>query len=147
MNRQLTWDDELFYDSAMVDDVAEFLLKAEESLAAAEREFVGGRFNVCANRCYYASFQAAIAALRRAGIGARGENWGHRHVRAQFVGLLINRRKLYPPHLRAVLPETFALRQRADYTARQVTEAEASRVLRRARQFVTEVRAKGADSR
>jgi len=39
-----------------------FLAKAEESLAGAESEFVNGRYNNCANRCYYASFQAAIAA-------------------------------------------------------------------------------------
>jgi uncharacterized protein (UPF0332 family) len=129
----------------MADDVAGFLLKAEENLAAAEREFVDGRYNACANRCYYACFQAAIAALRRAGVGTRDERWGHDRVGGQFAGLLVNRRKLYSPELRDVLSQTSDLRQTADYTARQVTEREASRSLRRARRFVTEVLSRGVD--
>jgi hypothetical protein len=32
------------------------LLKAEESLAAAASELANGRYNSCANRCYYACF-------------------------------------------------------------------------------------------
>ena len=40
-----------------------FLAKAQESLAGAESEFAAGRYNNCANRCYYACFQAAIHAL------------------------------------------------------------------------------------
>jgi hypothetical protein len=45
-----------------------FLLKAEESLSGAESEFANDRNNNCANRCYYACFQAAIAALLTEGI-------------------------------------------------------------------------------
>ena len=45
-----------------------FLAKAEESLAGAESEYANGRYNNCANRCYYACFQetscAAGAPLR-----------------------------------------------------------------------------------
>jgi uncharacterized protein (UPF0332 family) len=86
-----------------LDDV--FLQKAEESLEAAESEFVNRRYNSCANRCYYACFQAAIYALAQAGIrpsGAPGR-WRHEFVQAQFNGALINRRKLYPPSLRTTL--------------------------------------------
>jgi len=56
----------------MVDSEAEaelFLEKAGEALAGAESEFANGRYNNCANRCYYACFQAAIAALTRVGTG------------------------------------------------------------------------------
>ncbi len=45
-----------------------YLAKAEESLAGAEREFAAGAYNNCANRAYYACFQAAIAALDLADI-------------------------------------------------------------------------------
>jgi uncharacterized protein (UPF0332 family) len=45
-----------------------YLEKAIESLAGAESEFANRRYNNCANRCYYAMFQAAIAALMAAGI-------------------------------------------------------------------------------
>ena len=46
----------------MQQDTAIYLTKAIESLLTAETEFINGRYNSCANRCYYASFQAAIVA-------------------------------------------------------------------------------------
>ncbi|MGH2533116.1 MAG: HEPN domain-containing protein [Thermomicrobiales bacterium] len=131
----------------MTDDPEALLLKAAESLAGAESEFVMGRYNNCANRCYYACFQAAVSALRRAGIARRGEEWGHDFVQAQFAGHLVNRRKLYSPVLRDVLPRCFALRQTADYEGQQITETQASRALRRTREFVGSVQGKGANSR
>src|SRR4051794_11151278 len=104
-----------------------FLEKAEESLAGAGREFVNSRFNNVANRCYYACFQAAIAALLASGIqppGTRNE-WGHDFVQAQFNGQLINRRKLYRADLRTTLAETFALREVGDYRQDRVPERRA----------------------
>jgi uncharacterized protein (UPF0332 family) len=41
--------------------------KAQEGLVGAESEFVNERYNNCANRSYYATFQAAIDALEQAG--------------------------------------------------------------------------------
>jgi uncharacterized protein (UPF0332 family) len=115
-----------------------FLAKAEESLAGAENEFANGRYNNCANRCYYACFQAAIAALLRADRSPRNPRgqWGHDFVQAEFIGQLINRRKVYPSNLREVLERSYMLRQLADYQAEFVTKAQASRALSRARQFV-----------
>ena len=40
-----------------------YLRKALESLAGAESECANRRFSNCANRAYYAAFQAAISAL------------------------------------------------------------------------------------
>lgn len=76
----------------MEGDVSAYLSKATESLATAESEFTMGRYKSCANRCYYACFQAAVAALIREGMRPRGY-WGHDFVQGQFVGLLIKRRK------------------------------------------------------
>lgn len=53
------------------EEVAAYLSKARESLETAESEYVNRRYNSCANRCYYACFQAAIAALLRAGVRPR----------------------------------------------------------------------------
>lgn len=39
-----------------------YLARAEESLLGAESECAQGRANNAAHRCYYACFQAAIAA-------------------------------------------------------------------------------------
>jgi hypothetical protein len=47
----------------MQQDTAIYLTKAIESLLTAETESINGRYNSCANRCYYACFQAAITAL------------------------------------------------------------------------------------
>lgn len=74
-----------------------FLAKAERSLAGAESELASGRYDNCANRAYYACFQAAIAALIRVGVRPRGERgrWNHDFVQAAFAEQLVRRRKRY----------------------------------------------------
>ena len=124
-----------------------FLHKARESLAGAEIEFANGWYNNCANRCYYACFQAAVVALQRAGIRPRGDEWSHEFVPSQFDGLLINRRHLYPPQLRGTLGQTYLLRVKADYRQALVTQTEASRTLRRARTFVQTIQTGGGELR
>lgn len=95
--------------------------------------------NNCANCCYYACFQAAIHALLRGGIQPQGRRWSHEFVQSQFVGLLINRRKLYPAELRGLLLAASGLRNAADYGNDWVTRREASQGLRWARTFVEAV--------
>jgi uncharacterized protein (UPF0332 family) len=126
----------------MEQDISIYVAKATESLQTAESEFVNGRYNSCANRCYYACFQAAIAALLREGIRPAGQ-WSHAFVQAQFVGVLINQRKRYDPELRRVLADNQILRDQADYRPELVTATQARRVLRRTRLFVTAMRQRG----
>lgn len=123
-------------------DIEVFIAKAEESLATAASEFANGRYNSCANRCYYACFQAAIAALLQEGIrpAGRTQQWGHEFVQAEFVRQLINRRKRIPSELRSVLHENLRLRQVADYTTDRVTQTQARRALGRGNAFVQAVR-------
>jgi uncharacterized protein (UPF0332 family) len=118
------------------------LAKATESLQTAESEFANGRYNSCANRCYYACFQAAIAALLREGIRPRGQ-WSHEFVQAQLVGVLINQRKRYSTELRRVLADNQMLRDQADYRAKLVTATQAGRALRRSRMFINAIRQRG----
>lgn len=120
----------------MVDEAAIFLLKAEESLAGAASELVNGRYNNSANRCYYAGFQAAVAALIRDGIRPQGDEWTHAFVQSRFVGQLINRRRRYPAALRETLSRTLMLRQRADYRLVSVSHEQAARALAQTRAFV-----------
>jgi uncharacterized protein (UPF0332 family) len=54
-----------------------YLVKAEESLLGAESEFAIRRYQNCANREYYACYQAGVAALLQAGIRPSGSRWGH----------------------------------------------------------------------
>ncbi len=130
----------------MLDLATLYLDKAFESLAGAESEFVNGRFNNCANRCYYACFQAAITALMRAGVtppGGLQADWGHGFVQAEFVRALIQRRKLYAATVRDALPRTYILRETADYDHKPVSRIEVARALRRARELVAAIEAKG----
>src|SRR5712692_2479004 len=128
----------------MEHDITIYLAKVTESLLTAESEFVNGRYNSCANRCYYACFQAAIAALLSEGIRPRGHGqWSHEFVQGQFVGVLINQRHLYDTQLRRVLSDNQSLRDKADYRAELVTAIRAGRALRRSRMFVAAVRQRG----
>jgi uncharacterized protein (UPF0332 family) len=126
----------------MKQDTVIYLTKAIESLLTAETEFINGRYNSCANRCYYACFQAAIVALLSEGIRP-AEQWSHQSVQAQFVGVLINQRKRFDAQLRRVLSDNQSLRDKADYRPELVTATQASRALRRSRLFVTAIRQRG----
>jgi len=117
-----------------------FLAKAEESLAGAESEFANGRYNTCASRCYYACFQAAVAALLKAALQPSSDQWSHTFVQGQCVGQLIKRRTVYPGAVRDVLARTQLLRHTADYEYEPVTEVQAYRALRRARQLLAALR-------
>ena len=132
---------------AAPEDVSTYLAKAMESLEGAESELANRRYNNCANRCYYACFQAAIAALLAAGIEARSPKgqWRHDNVQAQFVGQLINRRRLYPTNLRRNLNENMALQHTSDYEVDNISEIQAYRAVRRTREFVNAVQKKVGD--
>jgi uncharacterized protein (UPF0332 family) len=123
----------------METNIAIYLAKATESLLTAENEFNNGRYNSCANRCYYAAFQAAIAALLRGGVRTTSDRWPHNFVQSAFAGQLINRRHRYPPALRSTLGDLQHLRNRADYTTDLITQIEANRGLRHCRDFVTAI--------
>jgi uncharacterized protein (UPF0332 family) len=121
-----------------------YVAKAVESLAAAQSEFAAARYNACANRAYFACFQAAVAALLAASVrpvDPKGE-WSHEFVQSQFNGRLVNRRKLYPAHLRRVLRDTMEVRDKADYTLSSVSERVGRRVLQQAEEFVQAIREK-----
>ncbi len=124
-----------------LDDV--FIDKAIAALDGAESELAAGRYDNVANRCYYACFQAAIAALEASGVrpssGAKGR-WTHEGVQEQFAGILINRRKRYPGRLRDVLSSVSLTRVRADYSRDRVSDVQARRALRRSREFVEAIR-------
>jgi len=125
----------------MVTDHLAYLEKAIESLAGAESEFANRRYNNCANRCYYAMFQAAVAALIVAGIrpvNVKGQ-WDHDFVQAQFSGVLIARRKLYPSSLASSLSKAALKRLLADYEIVAVSRVAAERTLQMARLFVSTV--------
>jgi uncharacterized protein (UPF0332 family) len=124
----------------MINHETPLTIKTYESLAGAKSEFANGRYNNCANRCYYACFHAAIAAMEEHGLiphtGRGRTTWSHDALQATFAGELIHRRKRYPSELRDTLTRTASLREAADYTQDFISETQAARALRRTRIFV-----------
>jgi uncharacterized protein (UPF0332 family) len=116
-----------------------FLSKARESLASAEADLKGGRFNSAANRAYYATFQAAVAALIEQGVAPRGASWDHKFVISEFSGKLVRRRKLMAAQFVGVLDSLLTARLRADYRANSIRTKTARRSTKEARGFVTEL--------
>jgi len=127
--------------------IRNYLAKAVESLDGAESELANRRFNNCANRCYYACFQAALAALLSAGVQARSPTgqWRHEQVQAQFAGQLINRQHRYPSAMRTMLSEMMVLRHEADYETDDISQKQATRAVRRSREFVEAVQRERGD--
>jgi uncharacterized protein (UPF0332 family) len=121
-----------------------YLAKARESLVGAESEHVSQRYNNCANRCYYACYQAAVAALTEAGIHPREPHgrWSHSAAQAQFAGELVRRRKRYGSNLADVLSRLFNLRSTADYSTANVAEIQSARALRSSRSLIDAIQAR-----
>ncbi len=119
------------------------MTKALESLAGADSELANRRFNNCANRAYYACYQAAIAAVTRDGIQSTGVQWSHEGGASSFDGILINRRTRYGSDLRGTIDRIHAVRVRADYGLQYVSEVEMQRIIRRARSFVAAINEHG----
>ena len=133
----------------MAEQDAIYLEKALESLAGATSEYSNGRYHNCANRAYYACFQGAVAALLAAGFRPTGSQatWSHATLHATFARELITRRKVYPADVRDVLTRTYKLRQSTDYSADLISDTQAERSLRRARDFLAHIQARGGGRR
>jgi hypothetical protein len=61
-------------------------------------------------------------------------------VQALFVGELIRRRKVFSGDLKDTFERLLAVRQSADYDLDFISEIQAARAVRRAREFVAAVR-------
>ena len=120
--------------------ISEFLEKAHENLRAAQMCFEHGLYNACANRMYYASLHAAIAALERQHI--KREKIDHKCIQADFSEKLITRQKVYPAKFKSYLPDMQMVRNIADYTDTRVSKKQANLWLTRAKEFVDIVSSK-----
>ena len=79
-------------------------------------------------------FQAAVAALEHRGI--RRREWTYKGVHSDFVQLFVRRQKLGPASFAGALPSVMQLRHIADYQQPGVSQVQAERAVRRAREFV-----------
>ncbi|MCP4348124.1 MAG: HEPN domain-containing protein [Desulfobacterales bacterium] len=112
----------------------EFLNKAKENLKIAQLSFEHDCYNACANRAYYAAFQAAIAALADKGI--RSEKNDHSWVQSEFTLRLIKRQKIYPAKIKAYLPDMQQARNKADYSEKDISKKVSREQLSRATEMI-----------
>jgi uncharacterized protein (UPF0332 family) len=110
------------------------LARAQASLKAAEICLIQGLLDSAVSRAYFALFQAAICALERLGI--RRREWTHRSVHSDFVHIFVRRRKLVPASFASALPSIMQLRHMADYQQPGVSQRQAERAVRTAREFL-----------
>ena len=113
------------------------LEKARESLRA-EESCLGLRLlNSCANRCYYAMFQAAVVALEARGF--HRDAWSHTALQTTFINELIHRRKIYPRQLAEYLSRALFWRNIADYGDAEISQRRAKQLVGWANAFVSKV--------
>jgi len=115
-----------------------FLFKAQENLAVAEWSYANGHFNACANRAYYAAFQAAVAGLAHFGFTYTGRV-EHQNVQRHFATELSDKRKVFPGRLKSYLPTLQAVRDTADYQQQNLSKRVASKQLREAKEFIDSI--------
>lgn len=122
-------------------DSAIYLAKAEQCLAGATLAVAHGQYNNAANRAYYAAFQAAIAALRAAGVEPPiPRYWAHDYVLREYCCRLAREGGDYAPSSAAVFKALLDERLKADYEVELISRASGERALTLAREFVEAVR-------
>lgn len=115
-----------------------FLAKAEEAANAAEAMLESNLLDSAASRAYYAVFHAARAAVVAAGLSGPDRNWSHEAIQGGFAQLT-HRRKIYSSQLLSDLPHLLTVRLLADYAVESVSSKQARIVVKKAREFVTQV--------
>jgi len=116
-----------------------WLDKANENIAAAQLCFDNGHFNACANRLYYAMFQAGIAAMVKHGLLKPEAEVGHDWLQSNFTGQLIRHRKVFPVKFRPYLSDAFRVRLLADYRILPVSKKIAGSELKKAKEFINAI--------
>lgn len=119
-------------------EIAAYLSKSKESLASAKDNLKSKRYNSCANRAYYACYQASVAALTAHGVTppSKKRRWEHDIVQTQ-ISNLIRRKKVLPAKHRSTLSELMTTRIKADYEEHNVPQRDARRGLKTATEFVS----------
>ena len=113
----------------------EFFDKANANLTVAQMCFDSGFYDACANRAYYAAFQAAIAALADRGIIR--DKADHKKVQADFSEKLIKRQKIYPSRVKSYLMDMQGVRNQADYNPVSVSKNLAFQQIRKAGEMIS----------
>ena len=113
-----------------------FLEQSDDTLLAAQVLLEKELYDSCANRAYYAAFQAALAALTS--FGLKAEKSEHKWVQATF-NLIVNcciNANFSTDASKPTLLDLQRIRNRADYTDKKIGFKIAHRQLAQAKVFV-----------
>jgi uncharacterized protein (UPF0332 family) len=116
----------------------EIMDKAAKALASARLLLTAGDSDGATNRAYYAMFDAAIAALSWAGVGATQDHKTHSGLIASFGLRLVQTGRL-PAELGRSLNRVQELRLTADYLAEPVSSEKATWAVEEADAFVASI--------
>ncbi|MEM1544718.1 MAG: HEPN domain-containing protein [Candidatus Bathyarchaeia archaeon] len=108
------------------------LEKAQNLLVGAEACWQSNSLEGCALCCYAAMFWATIAALEHFGI--RQTQWTHGGLQNRFGLECIKKCKAFPERFGDYLIRGYRLRARAHYERDEVSQKEAERLLRHAKE-------------
>ena len=121
-------------------DFSSFWNKADENLKAAQLCFDNGFYNACANRAYYCMFHAAIAILIIKEFPPTQKHIDHGWVQSNFVGELINRRKILQSKFKSYLQDAQMVRNDADYKILLISKKVAKRQLSKSIELLAAVK-------
>lgn len=110
-----------------------FIQRSHNNIKAAQLLSDAGLHDACANRIYYAVFDAAFVACMHYGVKIEPE---HAKVLSAFCGELIARKKLFPASVKESLYELQKIRIKADYGEVAVSKTTASNALKTGKQIV-----------
>jgi uncharacterized protein (UPF0332 family) len=98
-------------------DPTDYLEKARNSYSGALACLEKSAFDSCVSRCYYAVFQAAIAALiQLTDFRPQKGEWSHKATQAEFNRRLVMRRKVFSGEIGKIILTLIERRHRADYS-------------------------------
>jgi len=121
-------------------DFSSFWIKADENLKAAQLCFDSGFYNACANRAYYSVFHAAVAILIAKGFPPTQKHIDHGWVQSNFVGELINRRKILQSKFKSYLQDAQMIRNDSDYKILLISQKIAKRQLSKSIELFTAIK-------
>ncbi|VVB54161.1 HEPN domain protein [uncultured archaeon] len=116
-------------------DILELLIKAKESIKAAEMLFDGGFYDFSASRSYYSMFYATEAVLLSKDLSFSK----HSAVIAAF-GKEFIKTQIFPQKMRDYLVSAFDLRQLGDYgSPSSISRDKAHTLIEQAKEFIESV--------
>jgi len=115
-----------------------FFEKADQNTKSAELCFEHGFYDSCVNRAYYAVYHLAIVALVKLGLSHPKNE--HKWVQSSLCNEFVNKRKVFPAHIKTDYNNLLEWRNIADYFTLNISKKRADSLLRKAKLLFTTIK-------